>query len=82
MTDRPPTAPSHAATPAGLRLTVNGEPRLAAPGTTIADLVAAARLTPDKVAVELNKRLVRAADYGRTLADGDAVEIVTFVGGG
>ena len=51
-------------------------------GATVADLVRDAKLTPDKVAVEVNRRLVRAADYGRALAEGDAVEIVTFVGGG
>lgn len=40
------------------------------------------KLTPDKVAVELNRRLVRAEKYDTKLKAGDEVEIVTFVGGG
>ena len=41
------------------------------------------RILPgDKVAVELNGRLVRAAQYDTRLQDGDEIEIVTFVGGG
>jgi thiamine biosynthesis protein ThiS len=40
------------------------------------------KLTPDKVAVELNRRLVRAEKYDTKLRAGDELEIVTFVGGG
>jgi thiamine biosynthesis protein ThiS len=39
-------------------------------------------LTPDKVAVEVNRRLVRVGGYERVLVEGDEVELVTFVGGG
>ena len=65
-----------------MTLTVNGQPRDAPDGATVLDLLRDAGLTPDAVAVEVNRRLVRSADYGRELKDGDAVEIVTFVGGG
>ncbi|MDI9490980.1 MAG: sulfur carrier protein ThiS [Clostridiaceae bacterium] len=35
------------------------------------------------IAVELNGKIVKRADYARTkLQDGDVLEIVTFVGGG
>lgn len=35
------------------------------------------------IAVELNGKIVKSADYSRTkLQDGDVLEIVTFVGGG
>jgi thiamine biosynthesis protein ThiS len=37
---------------------------------------------PEKVAIELNRRLLRGDKYDTTLKDGDEVEIVTFVGGG
>ncbi len=65
-----------------LRITVNGEPRDVAAGTTIAQILREAGLPEDQVAIELNRRLVRSPDYGREIADGDSVEIVTFVGGG
>jgi thiamine biosynthesis protein ThiS len=61
---------------------VNGEPRSLADGATIDALLADMKLTPDKVAVELNRKLVRGANYGAALKEGDVVEVVTFVGGG
>ena len=65
-----------------LSLTVNGESRRAAPGT-IADLVRALGLDPAKVAVERNGEIVARSTLGQvTLSDGDALEIVHFVGGG
>ena len=39
-------------------------------------------LVPEKVAIELNRRLIRSDKYDQPLKDGDEVEIVTFVGGG
>ncbi|MGF1634091.1 MAG: sulfur carrier protein ThiS [Phycisphaerae bacterium] len=65
-----------------MQLTVNGEPRTLPEGTTIRQLVEQSKLTVDKVAVEKNRRLVREAGYDEPLAEGDQVEIVTFVGGG
>jgi thiamine biosynthesis protein ThiS len=44
--------------------------------------VARYHLVPEKVAIELNRRLVRSAKYDEPLKQGDEVEIVTFVGGG
>ncbi|PKB13979.1 thiazole-phosphate synthase [Novosphingobium kunmingense] len=65
-----------------LSLTVNGEPRRAAPGS-IASLVAALELDPAKVAVERNGEIVpRSTLAAVPLADGDVLEIVHFVGGG
>jgi len=61
---------------------VNGEPRDLPEGETVRALVARHNLTPEKVAIELNRRLVRADKYEQPLKDGDEVEIVTFVGGG
>jgi thiazole synthase len=66
-----------------LRLTVNGEKRAAAPGTTVSGLLAAMGVDPARVAVERNEDVVPRktwADAG--LADGDKIEIVAFVGGG
>ncbi len=67
---------------AQLSLTVNGEPRRAAPGS-IADLVRKLELDPAKVAVERNGEIVpRSTLAAVALADGDVLEIVHFVGGG
>ena len=66
-----------------LRLTVNGEPRKAEPGTTVAALLRAMGVDPARVAVERNRDVVPRttwADAG--LADGDKIEIVAFIGGG
>ena len=67
---------------ASLSLTVNGEPRKVARGT-IADLVRSLELDPAKVAVERNGVIVpRSTLAAATLAEGDTLEIVHFVGGG
>lgn len=63
-------------------LIVNGKPTETAPGTTIRQLLENLGLKPERVAIELNRRLVRAPDYDRILQDNDALEVVTFVGGG
>ena len=65
-----------------IRITHGGQDRQVPAGTTLADLIRQSRLRDDQVAVEVNRRLVRSADYGRELVEGDVVEIVTFVGGG
>ena len=65
-----------------LNVTINGERRDLSEGATIHTLLSDANLTPDKVAVELNRRLMRAEKYDTPFSDGDVVEIVTFIGGG
>ena len=61
---------------------VNGEARDLPEGETVLALIARYQLTPEKVAIELNRRLLRGERYGTALKEGDEVEIVTFVGGG
>lgn len=61
---------------------VNGADKDVPEGSTVLSLLQLLQLTPDKVAVEVNRRLVRTASYDRALSAGDQVEIVTFVGGG
>jgi thiamine biosynthesis protein ThiS len=66
-----------------LSLTVNGEPRRAPAGASIADLVVSLELNPAKVAVEHNGEIAPRARLAEiSLADGDMLEIVHFVGGG
>lgn len=61
---------------------VNGQDRDIADGTTVLALIEQHHLTPQKVAVELNRRLIRTEKYDTVLKPGDEIEIVTFVGGG
>ena len=61
---------------------VNGDERELPAGETVRSLVRRYNLTPEKVAIELNRRLVRSDRYDTPLKAGDEVEIVTFVGGG
>lgn len=69
--------------PQELNLTVNGEPRRIATGSTIADLVRMLELNPQKVAVERNGVIAPRSTLGEVvLVDGDVLEIVHFVGGG
>ena len=66
-----------------LRLTVNGEARTAAAGTTVTGLLAAMGIDPARVAVERNQDVVPRKSWAEaTLGDGDKIEIVAFVGGG
>ena len=65
-----------------MRIEVNGEHREMESGT-ILDLVETLGLNPKKVAVERNLEIVPRSLHGETaLADGDRIEIVSFVGGG
>jgi thiamine biosynthesis protein ThiS len=62
---------------------INGEARQVPDSLDVAGLVALLGMKPDRVAVELNREIVpRAAWQGRTLRDGDELEVVHFVGGG
>ena len=65
-----------------IALTVNGETRRTA-ATTIAELVRELDLDPAKVAVEHNGTIAPRSELGvHTIASGDNLEIVHFVGGG
>lgn len=66
-----------------IEITVNGEAREVPEGTSVAELLGLLDLQVEQVAVEVNQRLVRRADHDRTrLSSGDAIEVVTLVGGG
>lgn len=66
-----------------LEVMLNGEPRAVAPHTTVAALVAELKLQPERLAIEYNLEILpRRAWAETTLAAGDRLEIVHFVGGG
>ena len=62
---------------------VNGEPRAASEGQTILELLYQLDLDPARVAVELDRRIVKQPLWAETaLRPGAQIEIVQFVGGG
>ena len=65
-----------------MTLKVNGDDRDVLDGITLRQLVEQFKLAPEKVAIELNRRLARADQYDLPLNSNDQIEIVTFVGGG
>jgi len=70
--------------PSTLALTVNGDPRSVAAGTSLSDLLASLKLDPRLVVVEHNRTILRDRDAYASLilTSGDVLEIVHFVGGG
>ena len=66
-----------------MQIHLNGELREFADELTIDSLISALGLEPTRVAIELNRNVVRRRDWPATLLhDDDRVEIVHFVGGG
>jgi thiamine biosynthesis protein ThiS len=62
---------------------LNGEKFTVPAGSTVTDLLRLLHLAEDRVAVELDRRIVRRGEWTATLLDpGATVEIVQLVGGG
>ena len=70
-------------TNAQIQIVVNGDTRPLRAGQTIRQLLAELQLDPARVAVELDRHIVKPKDWDATpIADGARLEIVQFVGGG
>ncbi len=66
-----------------LHIVVNGEERQVSGPATLLDLLEQLGLDPRTVVVERNREIVRRPRLGETeLEEGDAIELVHFVGGG
>ena len=66
-----------------IEITVNGESQTAPEGQTILGLIRQLELDPARVAVELDRRIVKQPSWAETvLRHGAQLEIVQFVGGG
>ncbi len=64
-------------------ITINGEKHGIAHEATLLDVVRGLNLEPDRVAIELNRTIVRREEWmSTTFADGSEIEVVQFVGGG
>jgi len=62
---------------------VNGQPQAAPQGQTILGLLEQLQLDPSRVAVELDRRIVKQPRWPETVLEpGAQIEIVQFVGGG
>jgi len=65
------------------RFRVNGEERFGEQGLTVSALLADLGLEEDRVAVELDREILRREAWATTeVENGSALEIVHFVGGG
>ena len=66
-----------------MNVTVNGEPRVLAPATTVAEVVAAEAGTVRGVAVAVNAAVVPRSTWAATVvADGDRIELLRAAQGG
>jgi sulfur carrier protein len=66
-----------------MRVTVNGEAQDFPPGATVTAALDQLGINGRGVAVELNREIVPKSQHPhQQLKDGDAIEIVQFVGGG
>jgi thiamine biosynthesis protein ThiS len=65
------------------QVTINGESHFFSEGANLEDLVRSLGLEPDRVAIELDRRIVKREAWRTTAVDSGAeIEIVQFVGGG
>ena len=66
-----------------MKVFVNADEKDFDPETSLADLITQLDLPAPRIAIELNREVVRRSDWGSTmLKDDDRIEIVHFVGGG
>jgi len=66
-----------------IHIVVNGETQTTHVGQTVLGLLQELQLDPARVAVELDRRIVKQPLWNDTsLSDGAQLEIVQFVGGG
>jgi thiamine biosynthesis protein ThiS len=66
-----------------IRVYINGESRELSGTPSLAELITQLDLPAARIAVELNREVVRRSDWsGTMLREDDRIEIVHFVGGG
>jgi len=66
-----------------ISISVNGEQRVTEEGQTILELLRQLQIDPARVAVELDRRIVKQPRWAQTVVrPGAEIEIVQFVGGG
>ncbi len=65
-----------------MRVTINGKTEEVL-GSTVLEILNAKDVSPQMVAVELNSKMLERDELGRTrVKDGDAIELLFYMGGG
>jgi sulfur carrier protein len=65
-----------------MQVTINGKPETI-PGGTILEVLKAKDVSPQMVAVELNSKVLERDELaGTVVKDGDAIELLFYMGGG
>ncbi len=65
-----------------MRVTINGKTEEVS-GSTVLEILRAKDVSPQMVAVELNSKMLEREDLGSALVrDGDAIELLFYLGGG
>jgi thiamine biosynthesis protein ThiS len=66
-----------------MKICLNGEEREIGDGLSVAQLLTELEIRPGRVVIELNRQIISRECHSSTLLhEGDALEIVHFVGGG
>ena len=66
-----------------MQLRINGEKREVGDRLSVLELIKQLNLPPERIAIELNRNVVRRTEWNSTmLEEDDDLEIVHFVGGG
>jgi sulfur carrier protein len=66
-----------------VQVIVNGEGRTVTDGMTVLDLLQALEIEPERVAIELDRSIVKKINWNTMrLQEGSKLEVVQFVGGG
>lgn len=66
-----------------MKIICNGKDKTIEDGISIERLIADLELNPETVVVECNKKIILREEYEtHILAEGDALELIRFVGGG
>jgi thiamine biosynthesis protein ThiS len=66
-----------------IEVSINGGSRIVPGGLTIAELLRHLDIDPSRVAVELNRQIIRKNDWDAArVTAGSSIEVVHFVGGG
>lgn len=66
-----------------MKIFINGETKEIADETNLSELLDRFSLPRERVAVELNKQVVRRKDWATIkIGDADKIEVIHFVGGG